>query len=137
MKGRLKSIGFCSGLVLAGIAAGFQLRAQGQATPAGQAPALAAPADTTAMRAEYEQWRKDYKTWGKWGTDDNKGTSNFITPKKVLSAVKLAKTGTVVFLALYEPQVPAADVTASGVFHRVTNCLTFVVRIKISQPSLL
>jgi len=96
MKRRLKSIGLCTGLVLAGLVAGFELRAQGQAAAAPQAAAPVAPADTQALRAQYEQWRKDYKTWGKWGTDDNKGTSNLITPQKALSAAKLVKSGVVV-----------------------------------------
>ena len=39
------------GLVLAGMAGGFQLAAQGPAAAAPQAPAPAAPADTAAMRA--------------------------------------------------------------------------------------
>jgi kynurenine formamidase len=124
MKRRLKSIALCIGLVLAGIVGGFQLRAHGQAGAAPQAPGPVAPGDTAAMRAQYEQWRKDYKTWGKWGTDDNKGTSNFITPQKVLSAMKLVKSGIVVSLAPPEPQVVAADVGANGVFHRVTNGIT-------------
>lgn len=61
---RLKLVALCMGLVLAGIAGGYQLRAQGQAG-APQAPAPAPPADTAALRAQYEQWRQDFKTWGK------------------------------------------------------------------------
>ena len=124
MKRRLRSIAFCIGLVLVGVVGGFQMRAQGQAGTAPQAPAPIAPGDTAAMRAQYEQWRKDYKTWGKWGTEDNKGTSNFITAQKVLSATKLVKSGIVVSLAPPEPQAVAADVGANGVFHRVTNGIT-------------
>ena len=121
---RLKSIVVSITLVLVGIAAGFQLRAQGQTAAAPQAPAPAAPADTPALRAQYEQWRKDFKTWGKWGADDNKGTSNLITPQKVLSAVRLVKSGIVVSLAPPVPQMAAADVNANGVFHRTTNAIT-------------
>ena len=104
MKRRLRSIAFCIGLVLVGVVGGFQMRAQGQAGTAPQAPAPIAPGDTAAMRAQYEQWRKDYKTWGKWGTEDNKGTSNLITPQKVLSAMKLVKSGIVVSLAPPSPR---------------------------------
>src|SRR5439155_4701349 len=107
MKRRAKSIALYLVLVLAGLVGGFQLRAQGQAGTAPQAPAAVAPGDTAAMRTQYEQWRKDYKTWGKWGTDDNKGTSNLITPQKVLSAMKLVKSGIVVSLAPPEPQTVA------------------------------
>ncbi|MBI4888513.1 MAG: cyclase family protein [Acidobacteria bacterium] len=112
-------------LVLAGVAGGFQLRAQAPAGGApAQAPAPAPPADTAAMRAQYEQWRKEFKTWGKWGTADNKGTSNLITPQKVLNAVRLVRTGTVVSLAHAEPQVAAADVNPNGLFRRTTNNIT-------------
>src|SRR5580765_3465696 len=83
------------GLVVAGMVGGFHLRAQ--APPgAAQQPAPSAPADTAAMRANYERWRTEFRTWNRWGADDNKGTSNLITPQKVLSAIKLVKRGTVV-----------------------------------------
>ena len=72
-------------------------------------------------RADYDRWRTEFKTWGRWGADDNKGTSNLITAQKVLSAVKLVKSGTVISLAANEPQQVAADVGAAGVFKRTTN----------------
>src|SRR6185436_17365086 len=112
------------GLVSIGAVGGFQLRAQGQTGAPAQASASTAPADTAAMRANYERWRTEFKTWGKWGTDDNKGTTNLITPQKVLSAMRLVKSGIVVSLAHPEPQQPAADVNANGVFHRTTNAIT-------------
>ncbi len=124
--GRLKSIAVCAGLVLAGLAGGFRLAAQGQAAAAPQAPAAVAPADTAALRAQYEQWRKEFKTWGKWAPvgQETKGTSSLITPQKVQSAMKLVKNGIVVSLAHAEPQEVAADVGAAGIFHRVTNGIT-------------
>jgi kynurenine formamidase len=121
---RVKSAGLCIGLVLAGFVGGFQLRAQGQTAAAAQPAAPPAPADTAAMRANYERWRTEFKTWGKWGRDDNKGTTNLITPQKVMSAMRLVKSGIVVSLAHPEPQQPAADVNANGVFHRTTNAIT-------------
>ena len=124
MRRRLTSIAVCIGLLLAGVAGGFQLRAQGQAAPAAQAPAPPPPADTAEMRAKYEQWRKEFKTWGKWGPGDNKGTSNLITPQKVLEATKLMRNGIVVSLAHAEPQEAAADVNPNGVFKRTTNNIT-------------
>ena len=117
-------IGLGIGLGLAGMAGGFQLRAQGQAGAAVQTPAPAAPADTAALRAQYERWRQDFKTWGKWGAGDNKGASNLITPQKVLSATRLVRNGIVVSLAPPVPQTVAADVGANGVFHRTTNAIT-------------
>jgi len=110
----VKSAAVCLGFVAAGMIGGFHLRAQ----------APSAPADTAAMRANYDRWRTEYKTWNRWGTGDNKGTSNLITPQKVLSAIKLVKSGTVISLAANEPQQAAADVNAAGVFHRTTNAIT-------------
>src|SRR6267154_87669 len=110
----VKSASVGLGLVAAGALGGFHLRAQ----------APAAPADTAAMRANYDRWRTEYKTWNRWGAEDNKGTSNLITPQKVLSAIKLVKSGTVISLAANEPQQVAADVGANGVFHRTTNGIT-------------
>ena len=95
---RLQLAGLGIGLILIGVAGGLHLRAQGQAA------ARPAPPDTAELRANYERWRSEFKTWGKWGPDDNKGTSNLITPQKVLSAMKLVKTGTVISLAHPEPQ---------------------------------
>src|SRR5437773_10822723 len=124
MRGRFKFAGLCIGLLLFGLVCGFQLRGQGQRGAAPQAGAPPAPADTAALRANYERWRTEFKTWGKWGTDDNKGTSNLITPQKVMSAMKLVKEGIVVSLAHPEPQQAAADVNANGVFKRTTNAFT-------------
>src|SRR6476620_4260666 len=120
--GRMKSIAVWTVVMMAGLAGGWQV-VQGQAPTSSQAPAAVAPADTAALRAQYEQWRNDFKTWGKWAPvgQDSKGTSTLITPQKVQSALKLAKDGIVVSLAHAEPQTVAADVGAAGIFHRVTN----------------
>jgi kynurenine formamidase len=108
-------------LIVVGFVGAFHLRAQGQAAPVARGPAPVAPPDTAAMRSNYERWRTEFKTWGRWGADDNKGTSNLITPQKVLSEIKLVKSGTVISLAANEPQQVAADVGANGLFHRTTN----------------
>src|SRR5262245_19180120 len=104
MRRGLISIALGIALVLVGVAGGFQLRAQAPAGAAAQAPAGPPPADTAKLRAQYEQWRKEFKTWGKWGEGDTKGTSNLITPQKVLAATKLVKSGIVVSLSPPEPQ---------------------------------
>ena len=99
---------------------------QAQTAPAAQVPAPVAPADTAALRAQYEQWRTEFKTWGRWAPlgQESKGTTSLITPEKVASAMKLVKDGIVVSLAHAEPQTVAADVGAAGIFHRVTNAIT-------------
>jgi kynurenine formamidase len=119
----IKTVCLGVGLVVVGMVGGFHLRAQ--APPgAAQGAAAQAPPDTAALRANYERWRMEFKTWNRWGADDNKGTSNLITPQKVLSAIKLVKRGTVVSLAANEPQQVAADVGANGLFRRTTNAIT-------------
>src|SRR5215468_1667217 len=116
MRNRLASVAACAGLVMAGVVGGIEIRAQGQ-------PAPNAPPDTAALRAQYEKWRTEFKTWGRWAPvgQESVGTTNFITPEKVASATKLVKHGIVVSLAHAEPQTVAADVGAPGIFHRVTN----------------
>jgi kynurenine formamidase len=111
------------GLIAVGVAVGFELRAHSQA-PTAQPAAPSAPPDTAALRASYDRWRTEFKTWNRWGADDNKGTSNLITPAKIQSAIRLVKSGTVISLAANEPQQAAADVAPAGVFHRTTNVIT-------------
>jgi kynurenine formamidase len=124
MRRRLALSGLGFGLVLIGMVGGYRLGAQGRAAAGSQEPAPAAPSDTAAMRAGYDRWRTDYKTWKRWGDDDSRGTSNLITPQKVLNAIRLVRRGVVISLAANEPQQVAADVGASGIFHRTTNAIT-------------
>ena len=111
---------FCAGLglLVVGVVGGYELRAQAPAQPP-----PAAPADTAALRASYDRWRTEFKTWNRWGAEDNKGASNLITPQKVLSAIKLVKSGTVVSLGANVPQQDAPDVGAS-LFRRTSNNIT-------------
>src|SRR5258708_33861908 len=99
MRNRLASAAVCTGLAVVVMAAGIEMRARGQGAPA--APAPVAPMDTAVLRAQYEQWRTQLKTWGKWAPvgQESKGTTALITPEKVASALRLAKDGIVVSLA--------------------------------------
>jgi hypothetical protein len=108
----------CAGLVMAGLLGAMERQTLGQ-------PAPAAPADTAALRAQYEQWRTEFKTWAPVG-QESKGTTSLITPQKVASALALAKQGVVVSLAHTEPQTVAADVGPPGIFHRTMNAVTDV-----------
>jgi hypothetical protein len=109
MRRLLTIIAVCSGLTAATLA---------------QAPAP--PPDTAALRAQYERWRTEFKTWGKWAPigQESRGATNLITPQKVASALRLVRNGLVVSLAHAEPQEVAADVAAAGIFYRVTNAIT-------------
>jgi len=123
MRIRLTSVAVCTALAAVALLAGLELR-----TPSIAAPAAtpAPPPDTAALRAQYEKWRTDFKTWGKFAPvgQETSGTTRLITPEKVAAAQKLVKTGIVVSLAHAEPQVVAADVNAAGLFHRTTNQIT-------------
>jgi kynurenine formamidase len=79
---------------------------------------------STATPADYLKWRNQLKNWGRWGADDERGTSNLITPAKSLSAAKLVQSGIVVSLAHAEPQQADAEVPPASVFHRTTNGIT-------------
>jgi hypothetical protein len=126
MRNRPASVAVCTGLVVVGLVGGVEMRARGQGAPAAQE--AAPPMDTAVLRAQYEQWRTQFRTWGKWAPigQESRGTTNLITPEKVASALRLAKDGIVVSLAHAEPQTVAADVGAPGIFHRVTNAITDV-----------
>src|SRR5262245_2359888 len=126
MHDRPVSVMACAGLVAAGLVLAVEMQAQGQPAPA--TPTPVAPPDTAELRAQYERWRTEFKTWGKWAPvgQESKGTTNLITPEKVASAMRLAKDGIVVSLAHAEPQVAAADVAAAGLFRRTTNNITDV-----------
>jgi kynurenine formamidase len=43
---------------------------------------------------------KELSNWGRWGTEDQIGTLNFVTPEKVTAAAQLARKGKVFSLAL-------------------------------------
>ena len=78
----------------------------------------------TVTPEQYLKWKDQFKTWGRWGPDDQKGMTNLITPAKVLSAMKLVRAGLVVSIAHPVPQQVDAEVPAGSVFHRVTNSIS-------------
>jgi kynurenine formamidase len=75
----------------------------------------------TVTPEQYLSWKDQFKTWGRWGADDQRGMTNLITAQKILNAAKLVKAGLVVSLAHPVPQQADAEVPASAVFHRTTN----------------
>src|SRR4029077_2163006 len=84
MRIRLASVEVCSGLAVAGLIGGIELKSQSHAAQAAQAPQPAAPADTAALRAQYEKWRTEFKTWGRWGPVGQGflGPTKFINPEE-------------------------------------------------------
>ena len=109
MRCRLKFL-LVGGLCLAGVVGPSQHSAhsQGQTSP-------------TVSPSDYLHWRTEFKNWGRWGPDDQLGTSNLITAEKVQDAASLVNTGVVISLAHAVPQTVAADVGENGLFRRTTN----------------
>ena len=120
------SLAVCASLTFAGLLGAIALHPGSMPAKAAEAAARPAPPDTAALRAQYEKWRTEFKTWGRWAPvgQESMGTTSLITPEKVASALKLVKNGIVISLAHPEPQEPAADVNPAGVFHRTTNAIT-------------
>ena len=54
---------------------------------------------STVTPADYLRWRTELRNWGRWGPNDQKGTANLITEKKVLEATRLVRSGIVVSMA--------------------------------------
>ena len=50
--------------------------------------------------AEFDTMFEDLKNWGRWGTDDQRGALNLITPEVRAAAAKLIQDGSVVSAAL-------------------------------------
>jgi kynurenine formamidase len=91
--------------VYAGIATYGHVSAQGNQGGRGAAAPAAAPApikpDPTTQdprhlvtEAQMKKWEQDFKNWGRWGKDDQKGAINLITPAKTKAALALVKEGT-------------------------------------------
>src|SRR5207344_3417363 len=59
--------------------------------------------------AQYDQWKRDLSNWGRWGTDDQIGALNLITPAKRRQAAALVKDGISVSLAADADTVQAVD----------------------------
>jgi kynurenine formamidase len=57
---------------------------------------MSTPLDASSVR----EWGERYSNWGRWGRDDERGTLNFITPGRVLSACALPRSGRVISCAL-------------------------------------
>ena len=106
MRNSLASVAVCAGLVTVGLVGGMAMRTQAQPAPA------PAPPDTAALRAQYEKWRTEFKTWGRWAPlgQESKGTTSLITPEKVASAMKLVKEGIVEARAYDQIETFAAGV---------------------------
>ena len=62
---------------------------------------------TLPTRAEVHGWLRDRSNWGRWGIDDEAGTTNLITPEKRLAAFGLVRSGRAISLARPYPKQPS------------------------------
>jgi Putative cyclase len=60
--------------------------------------------------AQYEAWQKELSNWGRWGTDDQLGTLNLVTPAKRRAAMALVKEAVPVSLSANVFTEKASDV---------------------------
>lgn len=58
------------------------------------------PDNATMDHAKVKEIALKYRNWGRWGANDEMGTTNLITPEKVVEAAGLVKRGKVFSLAL-------------------------------------
>jgi kynurenine formamidase len=69
-----------------------------------------------------DEYCQKYRNWGKWGPDDQKGTANYITPDKVLEALKIPRKGQIISMTLpYDANGPQ-----TGAFRRINPVLQFL-----------
>ncbi|KAB2653391.1 MAG: cyclase family protein [Verrucomicrobia bacterium] len=76
------------------------------------APVLArdaTPAPQMASRLDFERGMVELSNWGRWGTNDQLGALNLVTPAKRRQAVALVRDGTSVSLARDVEKQRAAD----------------------------
>jgi hypothetical protein len=64
---------------------------------------------TIANEEDYHRALKELSNWGRWGTDDELGAANLITPAKRKQALATAKEGVAISLAHDVAQERAAD----------------------------
>jgi len=67
------------------------------------------PVSHTVTKEQFEQWKKDLSNWGRWGTDDQLGAMNLITPAKRKQAAALVKDGVAISMALDADEIKSVD----------------------------
>src|SRR5215510_11236010 len=96
------------GLFYAGCAVAFAATVWAQAGR--PASPNAAVNDTRTTPEEFRTWMKTLNNWGRWGSSDELGAANLITPAKRKAAAREARSGEVVSLAHQWLAEKAADV---------------------------
>ena len=95
---------------------GFSGAQEFQAHPSTQLPSRLVTLDIL------KQWEEELSNWGRWGSDDQRGTLNLITPEKTRQAAGLVRTGETVTLQHFVIEEKAIDSQAFGDYeHWMTN----------------
>ena len=55
--------------------------------------------DERVTQEQFDTWMTTLSNWGRWGTDDQLGALNLVTPAKRIAAAQLVQTGQVVSMA--------------------------------------
>ena len=72
-------------------------------------PAGGASDENRTTASQLETWMTDLSNWGRWGTDDERGALNLITPEIRRQALSLARTGSTVSLARLQQIVSGSE----------------------------
>jgi kynurenine formamidase len=70
-------------------------------------------------RGEFEEIFRSVSNWGRWGTEDERGTLNYITPQHIRDAAALVRSGQSVTLSLPLNMVAGPDNPRPSVHHMV------------------
>ena len=70
-------------------------------------------------RAEFDRLFQELSNWGRWGTDDERGTLNYILPEHLRAAAALVRTGRSVSLSLPINTVAGPDNSRPAVHYMV------------------
>lgn len=65
--------------------------------------------ESTPSQAEMQAYLEQHRNWGRWGSDDQRGAINLITPEKRQEALALARSARTVSLARPFPKEPAPN----------------------------
>jgi kynurenine formamidase len=95
--------------------------------------------DTAAMKTpsspvskrEFDQLFETVCNWGRWGSDDEKGTLNYITPERVRQAAGLVRAGRSVSMAVPISTVAGPDNPRPAAHYMVQN---YDVRSGLGEP---
>lgn len=74
-----------------------------------RAPLAQTSTNRNATRADFDRYMKELSNWGRWGTDDQVGAVNLITPAKRKEALATVKEGVSVSMARRAETETASD----------------------------